>query len=155
RILRDHERAPSPVLESPGGDGSRLWRFDLTQLTREQAYRVRVASVESPSYRITLAGEPQPVSFEMEVVAPAYARLPVQRGAATRGDVAALAGSRARLLVTFDRDLTRLEATLPGGRATDWAQVTPRRWRGDVPVVREGEYELHAVAARGEGRFRY
>ena len=114
-----------------------------------------MAAVTSPRYRISLAGEPAPVSFEVEYRAPSYARLPVQRGTATRGDLTALAGTTARLVVTFDRDLTSLNATLPDGRARPWTQVTPRRWQGDVPVVRAGQYELHAVASAGESRSRY
>lgn len=154
-LLRDGEATVAATAEGPGDDGARVWRFDLTQLTREQDYRVRVASVTSPRYRIALAGEPAPVSFEVEYQAPAYSRLPVQRGSATRGDLTALRGSRARLMVTFDRDLETLEAALPDGRVARWKAVTPRRWQGEVPVDRDGEYALHAVAERGEGRFRY
>jgi hypothetical protein len=155
RLLRDGERALAAVAEGSAGRGERVWRFDLTQLTRDQDYRVRVASIESPRYRISLAGEPVPASFEVEYQAPSYARLPTQRGTATRGDLTALRGSKARLLVTFDRDLETLEATLPDGRVTRWQSVTPRRWRGEVTVAQEGEYTLHAVAGQGEGRFRY
>ena len=154
-LLRDGQPAIAGAAEGSGEGGERLWRFDLTQLTREQDYRVRVASTESPRYRISLAGEPVPVSFDIEYQAPAYARLPVQRGAATRGDLTALRGSRARLRVTFDRDLTALEAALPGGGTARWREVTPRRWEGDVPVERDGEYALRAVADRGEASFRY
>lgn len=155
RLLRQGEAGTAATAEGRGQRGERVWRFDLTQLTREQTYRVRVASVVSPRYRITLAGEPVPVSFEVEYQAPAYARLPVQRGTSTRGDLTALRGTRARLLVTFDRDLASLEAALPDGRHSRWTAVTPRRWRGEVPVEREGEYALRATAGQGEGRFRY
>ncbi|HYM81365.1 MAG TPA: hypothetical protein VEY91_08125 [Candidatus Limnocylindria bacterium] len=155
RLLRSGQAAVTAVAEGPLADGGRLWRFDLVQLTRDQDYQVRVAAVTSPRYRISLAGEPAPVSFEMEYRAPSYARLPVQRGTATRGDLTALAGTTARLVVTFDRDLTALNATLPDGRARRWTPVTPRRWQGDVPVARAGQYELHAVASGGESRSRY
>jgi len=154
-LLRDGEATVAATAEGQGESGERVWRFDLTQLTREQDYRVRVASVTSPRYRIALTGDPVPVSFEVEYRAPAYARLPVQRGSATRGDLTALRGSRAQLMVTFDRDLSTLQATLPDGRQTRWRAVTPRRWEGEIPVERDGEYALLAVAARGEGRFRY
>ncbi len=154
-LLRDGETTVAATAEGQAEGGERVWRFDLTQLTRDQDYRVRVASVTSPRYRIALAGEPTPVSFDVEYQAPAYSRLPVQRGSATRGDLTALRGSRARLMVTFDRDLTALEAALPDGRVARWRAVTPRRWQGEIPVDRDGEYALHAVAARGEGRFRY
>ncbi len=154
-LLRDGAARLEGTPEGDSGDGARLWRFDLTQLTREQDYRVRVAAAESPRFHIALAGTPQPVSFEVELTPPAYARLPVQRGTATRGDLAALRGSRARLEVVFDRDLDLLEARLPGGAAARWTAVSPRRWRGAMAVEREGEWELHARAASGEGRFRY
>lgn len=144
-----------PVAEGRDDAGARVWRFDLAQLTRDQLYGVRVGRVRSPRYRISLAGEPAPVSFDITLRAPAYARLPEQHGAATRGDLSALAGSRAAIEVTFDRDLTSLEASLPDGRVSRWSAVTPRRWRGEVPIEREGSYTLHATAARGEGRFRY
>lgn len=155
RLLRDGEGAPAAVAEGRGEGGEHVWRFDLTQLTREQDYRVRVAAVESPRYRISLAGEPVPVSFEVEYQAPSYARLPIQRGTATRGDLTALRGTRARLLVTFDRDLASLEATLPDGKLSRWSAVTPRRWKGEVAIEREGEYGLRASAGQGEGRYRY
>jgi hypothetical protein len=154
-LLRDGQATLAATAEGQGAHGERLWRFDLTQLTREQDYRVKVASVTSPRYRIALAGDPIPVSFEVEYRAPAYARLPVQSGSATRGDLTALRGSIARLVVTFDRDLTALDGTLPNGAASRWKALTPRRWQGEIPLEREGEYALHAVADRGEGRFRY
>ena len=158
RLVREGVSSTEVVAEGPGSGGERRWRFDLTQLTREQSYRVRVGSVQSPLYRIALAGEPQAVSFEVEYQAPAYARLPAQRGAATRGDLSALRGSRARIEALFDRDLARVEARLAGGPPVGWTAVTPRRWRGEIALDREGEYELAARAAGatpGESRFRY
>jgi hypothetical protein len=154
-LLRDQGAALVAAAEGPLERGGRMWRFDLTQLTREQSYRVRAADVFSPRYRITLAGEPLPVSFEVEYRAPAYARLPMQRGTATRGDLTALAGTRASLVATFDRDLESLAATGPQGGSVAWTALTPRRWRGEIAVDREGGYELHAVAASGQARFRY
>ena len=154
RIVRGGP-AVEAVAEGVAPGGERRWRFDLTQLTREESYKVRAASAESPSYRITMAGEPAPLSFEYEIQAPAYARLPVQRGAATRGDLAALKGARARIEVTFDRDLESLSAKLPGGAAARFTALTPRRWRGEIAVDREGDYELLARASSGEGRYRY
>jgi hypothetical protein len=155
RLVRDGDPAPPATPEGAGTRGERVWRFDLTQLTREQEYRVRAASVLSPRYRIALAGEPQAVSFEIEYQAPAYARLGVQKGTATRGDVAALRGSRARIEALFDRDLLGLDAALPGGAVMRWTPISPRRWRGEILIEREGEYALTAVAAGGRSRFAY
>src|SRR5206468_3582178 len=91
-------RAPAArddaAAEGAGDDGARVWRFDLSQLTREQLYRVRVARTESPRYRIALAGEPAAISFDIEYRPPSYARIPAQRGTATRGDLSALKGTR-------------------------------------------------------------
>lgn len=157
RLLRDGASgAPQAgAREGEGAGGERLWRFDLTQLTRALDYRVRVAGIESPRYHVALAGTPQPVSFEVEIRPPAYARLPVQRGAATRGDLSALRGSRARIEVLFDRDLTALEVTAPGAPPQPWSALNPRRWRGGLTIRQAGDYELHARASGGEGRFRY
>lgn len=141
-------RAPEPVAESAEPGGARRWRFDLVQLSRETDYRVKVATVESPRYRIAIGGDPAPVGFRIEYRTPAYARLPVQSGAAARGDLSALRGTRAAVEVTFDRDLDALEARLPDGRTGRWTALTPRRWRGEMTIDREGEYEL---AARGAG----
>lgn len=153
RLLGDGP-SPAPALEADG-PGGRRWRFDLPPVTRARLYAVRVRQVESPRYRITLTGTPQPVSFAVELRAPAYARLPAQSGTATRGDLAALRGSRARIEVTFDRDLTALTARLPDGRTAAWTAVTPRRWRGEVPVDRDGEWGLAARAAAGAGTFHW
>jgi len=161
RLLRDGSAADPASHEGEGASGERLWRFDLTQLTRAVDYQVRVAGVESPRYHVTLTGTPQPVSFEIEIRPPAYARLPAQRGAATRGDLTALRGSRALIEVLFDRDLTALEATTPGAPARAWRALNPRRWRGEIEIRQAGDYELRARAGtpRGEpadeGRFRY
>ncbi len=161
RLLRDGPPAAPASFEGEGAGGERLWRFDLTQLTRALDYRVRVAGVESPRYHVTLVGTPQPVSFEIELRPPAYARLPVQRGAATRGDLTALRGSRALIEVLFDRDLAALEATAPGEPARAWRALNPRRWRGEITIRQAGDYELRARAGSarnepgGEGRFRY
>ncbi len=161
RLLRDGSPADAGTHEGDGDGGERLWRFDLTQLTRSLDYRVRVAGIESPRYHVTLAGTPQPVSFEIEIHPPAYARLPVQRGAATRGDLTALRGSRALIEVLFDRDLEALEAAAPGAPARPWRALNPRRWRGEIAIRQAGDYELRALARTaqdelgGEGRFRY
>jgi hypothetical protein len=165
RIDRDRSGpgpdAVTPVAEGRDERGGRTWRFDLVQLTRAQDYSVRVASVRSPRYHIGLSGSLAPVSFEVEYRAPAYARLPIQRGTAARGDLTALQGTVASLVVTFDRDLERLDSRLSDGRTSAWTALTPRRWRGQVPVTRDGEYELVAAARRGtdggpgQGRFRY
>jgi hypothetical protein len=156
-----HSDAPDAVLEGPLPDGGRAWRFDLTQLTLEQDYRVRVAGHQSPLYHIRFSGDPTPVGFDVEYRPPAYSGLPVQRGAAPRGDLSALRGTHARVEVTFDRDLDALEVRLPGGAAAHWSDVTPRRWRGEITLDREGEYELAATAHATAGgaphtaRYRY
>lgn len=146
--------APAAVLESSSG-GARRWRFDLPPVTRARDYSVRVASVTSPRYHIALAGEPRPVSFSATITAPAYARLPLQAVSGTRGDLSALAGSRAAVEVTFDRDLESLSAAVGSSAPVAWSEVTPRRWRGTVELRGEGDWELRARAATGEGRFRY
>jgi hypothetical protein len=155
RIERGREPEVTAALEGHDDHGAAVWRFDLSQLTRAQRYRVKVAGTSSPDYEIALAGEPQALSFTVEYTSPAYARLPVQRGASTRGDLTALRGSRATIEATFDRDLESLEAVLPDGSKGAWSPVTPRRWRGVVPVSREGEYALHAKASAGQSEFRY
>ena len=146
--------APAAVLEGTAG-GARRWRFDLPPVTRARDYAVKVASLTSPRYQITLAGEPRPLSFSATITAPAYARLPLQSSSGTRGDLSALAGSRAAVEVTFDRDLESLTAAIGNAAAVAWSEVTPRRWRGTVELRGAGDWELRARAATGEGRFRY
>lgn len=153
RLLGDGP-SPAPVLESDA-NGEQRWRFDLPPVTRAREYAVRVLRTESERYAITLAGEPQPVSFAFEYRAPAYARLPAQSGAATRGDLTALRGSVARVEVTFDRDLEALSATLPGRGHAAWTAVTPRRWRGEVRIEADGEWTLAASSSTGDAKWRY
>ena len=156
KLSRDAGESPSAEAEGTDHDGARRWRFELAQLTRPSRYRVEAGNVRSPIYSIDLAGEPQPVGFEIEVRPPAYARLPVQRGAATRGDLEALRGSRAVVEVTFDRDLTALTARLDHGNVPlEFRALSPRRWRGEVPVREEGIYELAASAPSGAASYRY
>ena len=146
--------SPEPVLES-GAAGGHRWRFDLPPVTRPRDYAVRVAALSSPVYHISLTGEPRAVSFSTAITSPAYARLPVQVVSGTRGDVSALAGSRAAVEVTFDRDLESLSAAVNSGPALAWSAVTPRRWRGTLALNGDGAWELHARAATGEASFRY
>src|SRR5262249_48731857 len=98
--------------------------------------------------------EAQPVSFDVEYRAPAYARLPIQRGSATRGDLTALYSTRARIEITFDRDLAALAVKLPEGAAR-FTRISPRRWSGTIPIEREGEWALAASTPSAEARFRY
>ena len=153
RLLGSGANPPAQLETSAGG--TRHWRFDLPPVTKARDYAVRVEATESPRYRIGLAGQPQPVSFAFEYRAPAYARLPAQSGSSTSGDVAALRGSAAAVEVTFDRDLETLDAALPGGAHAAWTAITPRRWRGTVPVREDGAWSLRARAATGEGEYRY
>jgi hypothetical protein len=145
---------PAPQLEAVE-HGERRWRFDLPPVTSGRRYAVRVLAARSPEYRIALSGRPQPVSFSFEYHAPGYARLPVQAGTSTSGDVAALRGSAVDIEVTFDRDLERLVARAPGLRDQSWHAVTPRRWRGRLAVREDGEWALRAEAASGEGAWRW
>jgi hypothetical protein len=153
RLLGDGP-SPDAVLES-GSDGAKRWRFDLPPVTKARTYAVRVDAVSSPAYHISLTGEPRALSFSSTITAPAYARLPVQPASGTTGDLAALAGSRAAVEVTFDRDLESLSATVRGGKATAWSAVTPRRWHGTVPIDGDGGWQLFARGTTGEGRFTY
>jgi len=156
RFVRDRKTtAIAAESEGSGPDGARIWRFELAQLTSPMRYAVSAASSRSAEYAISLAGDPQPVGFEIEVRSPAYARLPAQRGAATRGDLEALKGARAEVEVTFDRDLESLDARIVNGEKVAFHEVTPRRWRGEVPVHGTGEYELAATASSGSSRSRY
>lgn len=146
--------SPAPQLEAVEG-GTHRWRFDLPPVTTARDYAVRVLFTQSPRYHIGLAGQPRPVSFAFEYRAPAYARLPAQSGASTSGDVAALRGSVADVEVTFDRDLEALTACVPGSAGGAWTAITPRRWRGRVPVREDGEWSLRAESATGTGEYRY
>ena len=146
--------SPVPVLESTA-EGARRWRFDLPPVTRARDYAVKVASATSPRYHIALAGEPRAVSFSSTITSPGYARLPLQAVAGTRGDLAALAGSRAAVEVTFDRDLESLSASVNGAPAVSWSELTPRRWRGTVAIEGDGDWQLKARAATGAAEFRY
>jgi hypothetical protein len=146
--------SPQPVLESTAG-GGRRWRFDLPPVTRARDYAVRVAALASPTYRISLEGSPRAVSFSSAITSPAYARLPVQVVSGTRGDLSALAGARAQVEATFDRDLESLSASVNDGPPMTWSAVTPRRWHGTVALNGDGSWQLHARAATGEASFRY
>jgi hypothetical protein len=162
RLERSLGEAVEAASEGRDEGGARIWRFDLAQLTSVQEYWVKVAATKSPRYRIDLSGLLSPVSFEIEYRAPSYARLPVQRGTSSRGDLSALRGSQATLVVTFDRDLEALEAK-EGASSRRWESLSPRRWRGVVPIDRDGDYELVASASSEENppgiareaRFRY
>ncbi len=153
RILRQGPRVDA-IAEGDEA-GGRVWRFELVQLTRAEDYRVRVASAESPRYQIALAGEPQPVSFDITYHTPAYARLPEQHGVTTRGDLSALRGTRAAIEVAFDRDLESVTAGVPGQGERAWTRVTPRRWRGEVAILGDGAWTLAARASGGAASFRY
>lgn len=155
KLWLERHGEPDPVAEGSSDDGARVWRFDLTQLTREQDYRVKVLRSESDRYQIRFTGEPTAVGFEIEYHAPDYARLPVQRGAAPRGDLTGLRGTRANVTVTFDRDLEQLTGVLPGGAGMKWKEITPRRWQAEAVIDRDGEYQLTAEARpseSGQGR---
>jgi len=145
---------PPAVLESASGGGHR-WRFDLPPVTRPRDYSVRVAALASPTYHIALTGAPRAVSFSSAITSPAYARLPVQVQSGTRGDLSALAGSRAAVEITFDRDLESLSASINDRPAVSWSQVTPRRWHGTLALNGDGAWAITARAATGEATFRY
>ena len=155
RFLRDHRATPLAAEPEGAADGARVWRFELVQLTSPMRYAVSAGGSRSREYEISLAGQPLPVGFDITLRSPAYARLPVQHGAATRGDLEGLRGASAEVEVTFDRDLESLGAKIVNGATLAFHQVTPRRWRGEVPVRVSGEYELVAAAASGTTRTRY
>jgi hypothetical protein len=153
QLKRSGQSAPVAQSEGSIGDQS-VWRFDLPPITRDENYDVRIARVISPLYSISLSGDPQPVSFEIEYRAPAYARLPVQHGSSTRGDLSGLRGTRAQVEITFDRDLTSLDIAL-GQANVHFDAISPRRWRGVVPIDHDGSYAVIASSSAGRTQLSY
>src|SRR5262249_29659780 len=149
------DKPPGAVPGGTAWDGSRVYRFEMQRISRDDRYHVEVGRTHSPTYSIVLAGEPVATSFEVEYQAPRYARLPVQRAASIHGDLSALRGTRARVTATFDRDLDHVDARIGSGRTTAWTAITPRRWQGEIAVLDEGPYWLDAVAPRGRASLRY
>src|SRR4029078_8708262 len=69
--------------------------------------------------------------------------------------MSALAGSRAAVEATFDRDLESLSASVNSGQAVAWSALTPPRWLGTVAWIGAAAWEWTARAATGEASFRY
>src|SRR5262249_59716136 len=99
------DKPPGAVPGGTAWDGSRVYRFEMQRISRDDRYHVEVGRTHSPTYSIVLAGEPVATSFEVEYQAPRYARLPVQRAASIHGDLSGRPGARGRAGPTVQRHL--------------------------------------------------
>lgn len=125
------------------------FRAAVTNITSSIEYLVRAGDAQSPNFRITPLYGPQIAAFEFQLEFPAYTRLPIKTLRTSSGDLSALAGTRARLVVEVDRALSEAQMQLTTGKLLPMRLETPRRAAIEFVVKHDAEYRMKLVDAHG------
>jgi hypothetical protein len=122
--------------------------FTFKDLRESFSYRVAANDGLSPEYRVTVYPTPDIGSWQIDVVPPAYAKLPAQQ--VTNGDVAALRGSELAWRLVPTRPLTGARLHFEKGLADFVLHGSGAgAWTGSMTLGKSADYRVGLVDADG------
>jgi hypothetical protein len=143
--------ADTPGTTDPGDGEGVAYRAAIEAVSAAGEYHVETGPVKSQRFRVTLGGDAAPVSFEVTYRYPAYTRLPEETQAATRADLTALEGTRARVRLHLDRRAESVGGTL----GSAWREDGGRAWVGETTIQGSRPYEITVRAGGVERTMSY
>ena len=134
-------------LDSLGqGDGAFMSRmFDVTSQTE---YYVESDGVRSPVYTLKVSDLPAVRSITLELTYPAYTGLPPER-IESSGDVAAVVGTRVRVIPEITRDVRSGALRFDEGDPIPFVADSAGAWSGSFRVTKTGFYRVDLVSQDG------
>lgn len=143
----------SPMNRTDGSD----FDFLFQQLSQPLEYFVTDAQAESDTFSIRLADRPELASLRVQLMHPAYTGLGTVIGPEGQGEIEALAGTRAKVVVQFRQTMEKVELSLgtdePGSERQPASQLqmteSAGSWKGEFVVRRAGWYRLDATNPDG------
>ena len=123
----------------------------LIQVGRESlAWRVRAGDASTPFFRLTSKPRPHAKQFQKTYRFPAYAALPPRAVVETNGDLQALAGSLAEIVVRPDQPIARGHLLVEWEGTTETVALQPiadGRLSAVLTIEKNGTYQVHLTAA--------
>ena len=123
--------------------GNDQFIFTLPEVRSPLEYRVDVGGTESEMYEIAITERPAVTRVDIVYNFPSYTGERPRRDDDTNGDVKALAGTRARLIITATKAIRSGDIQGYGddiGLAVD--KENPRRLTGTITVAKSGSYTI-------------
>ena len=116
------------------------------------AFRIEAGDAATKWYTVDARPRPEAMKFDKTYEYPAYARLPAKRVVEESGDLAALEGSRAAVVIETDQPVKearlRIEAgDKPQDIVMQAAQPDSKHWSATIPLTAAGSYQVHLVAS--------
>ncbi len=133
------------------------YRFQFQKLSQPLEYFVTDAQADSQVFRIQLADRPELSSLRVQLMHPAYTGLGTVIGKEGQGEIRALAGTRAKIVVQFRQSMEKVELI----RGTGEAEAAERQisrfnmtesagsWTGEFVVEKPGWYRISATNPEG------
>jgi len=131
--------------------GARRYKAELQADEQAFRYRIRANDAVTAYHTIETRLRPSAVSFNVTYLYPEYSKLkPQVLRDLRRGDLSALQGTKATLVVHADQPIARgaIEMEQRGEVSTlRLEKVTPKILRGSLILRDHGQYKVHLVAA--------
>lgn len=143
----------APMARNEGGG----FTFLFQQLSQPLEYLVSDGKAKSDPYRIQLVDGPQLATIRVKLVMPAYTGLGIVVGDDGQGNIRAVEGTRAEVVVSFRDEVAKVELLRggesdgeQGGEAGRLALVqSSGNWSTQFVIDRSGWYRIVATDAEG------
>ena len=132
----------------PSANGNATYSFGFTGLPGDVDYYVTAGPLTSPQYTVHVVDLPAVKSVKVTYRYPAWTGLKAETHDPA-GDLRAIEGTEADLQVEMDHPLNSGNLTLDDGRVIALSALGNNRYRGAIPMRKDGAYH---VAATAEGQ---
>ncbi|TWT67296.1 hypothetical protein [Allorhodopirellula solitaria] len=151
------EHAPPPETETEREESAAA-EFYAVNLQVDQSvvhYRVLAGDAETRWHRLTPMPRPRVVSYTKRYRFPTYAKLPDAESTEEYGDLEALIGTSAEVIVEFDQPVRNAQVYFgehgqDTGIAMQSVQDDPTRFRFEVAIQTPGSFRVDAVSLHSE-----
>ncbi len=139
-----HTEMSRTETDRPEEDG---YRFLASALSGDIEYRVKAGWAASDTYRIRVLERLQAVGYRKHYESPAYTGVPPQREISSRGDLAALIGTRTRLEVRHRRPGATGRLLFADGGTRSLEPSGTQSLATTLELVRSGAYRVELADA--------
>ena len=139
------------------GEAGGSFSFHFQQLSQPLKYFVSDGKAKSEEYEIQLVDGPQLANIRVKLVMPSYTGLGIMIGDDGEGDIKAVGGTRAEVVVSFREEIEKATLLIGQGEAGDESETTNRlnmvensgNWRTEFRIDSSGWYRIVAVDEEG------
>jgi len=123
--------------------------FEVANVTANMTYRVLAGDAESEEFRVTVVDPPRVERLVLDVVAPRYARRPIDHQDPAAGPIRAIVGSVVTVTAHADRALERATLRFGSGTSIDMEIKEGRVAKAELGVRERDSYAIVLVDREG------